>query len=360
VKGLETYRELLGRHDLAKGVAVGERTFVGEEAALAPLSSLQHLAEALRKTDIMGLYERSIAHDGLHDEDIYGSGRHFAYFLFELKGQSSADKERLLSEALGPLVQKFGREEVLPLFPPRIKGRQVTQNLSVRPENDDYPNFYSKARLAYAEKMAVEEVPEAVLDRIRDKEDAILDAYEWYPLLVSDVKGKLIDLCGDVYLVPEAALGWAGSYAEVWNALVERGVGEFYDLDLATDGVYPADEHNQTGRYYAYVRAELKGQSAEGRAQFLQDTLPQKAAKAIGAGELAAIFPPRIAGDLVTQPLTLRPEEDQFASHFNPRKVESGRARAMQQILNNVRAGIQRLVEGKLGSVRKYVILDKT
>jgi hypothetical protein len=229
----------------------------------------------------------------------------------------------------------------------------------VRPENDDYPNFDSKARLAYAEKMAAEEVPEAVLDGIREKEDAILDAYVWYPLVVSDVKGKLIDLCGDVYLIPEAALGWAGSYAELWNALVEKGVAEFYDLDIATDGVYPADEHNQTGRYYAYTRAELKGKTDEGRAQFLQETLPQKAVKGIGAGELAAIFPPRIAGDLVTQPLTLRPEADQFASHFNPKKVESGRARAMQQVLNNARSAIQRRVEEKLGTVKKYIILEK-
>jgi hypothetical protein len=360
VKGLEKYRELLGRSDLAKGVTIGERTFVGEEAAVGPLAALTKLSDALGKAGIMGLYERTIAHDGLHDEDIYGSGRHYAYFLFELKGQSPQDKERLLSEALAAVIQQFGRDEVLPLFPPRIKGRQVTQNLSVRPENDDYPNFYSKSRMSYAEKMAVDEVPDAVLDRIREKQDRILDAYDWYPLMVADPRGKVLELCGDVYLVPDAAVAAVGPYAEAWNALVDKGVEGFYDIDIATDGVYPADENNQSGRFYAYVRAELKGMSAEGRAKFLQETLPPKVVKAVGAEELAGIFPARVAGDLVTQPLTIRPEEDQFASHFNRKKVDSGRLRVVQQVLNNVRSALEERAGSRLGAVKKYIILEKS
>jgi len=360
VKGLEKYRDLLGRMDLSKAVPVGERTFVGEEAALGPLSALERLSQSLMQTGIIGLYERTIAHDGLHDEDIYGSGRHFAYFLFELKGQSPQDKERILAETLAPQIQQFGRDEVLPLFPARIKGRQVTQNLSVRPEDDDYPNFYSKSRTAYAEKMAAEEVPEAVLDRIRQKQDTILDGYDWYPLLVADVKGKLIEVCGDMYLLPESALAAAGVYAELWSTLMEKGVEGFYDISIATDGVYPADEHNAAGRYYAYVRAELKGQSAEGRAGFLQQALPPRAVKAAGPEELAGIFPARVVVDLVTQPLTIRPEEDHYASHFNQKKVESGRRRVIQQVLNNVRSAVEERLAARMGRAKKYIILVKS
>jgi len=86
----------------------------------------------------------------------------------------------------------------------------------------------------------------------------------------------------------------------------------------------------------------------------------KKAAKTLGPQELSVIFPARVAGDLVTQPLTMKPEEEQFASHFNRKKVESGRSRVIQQVLNNVRSAIGEHAGSRLGAVKKYILLEKS
>lgn len=357
---LERYAELLQEIDLENGVAVEERLFVGPEEVIERVRKLEKLFQALNKINILGLYNKTIAHDGMHDEDIYDHGRYYAYFNFELKGQSSEEKEEILVKSLEGIVEEFGREMVLKYFPKVIKGRRVTEDLKIRPEDEDYPSYYSEFRMNYAEKMAKEEVPNKVLSAIRDDEDALLEEYDWNTLYMTSPNGKLIEICGDVYLVEESEIEEVKVYAQLWNFLIENGEESMYDFTIATDGEYPKDDYNPFGRYYAYVKLELKGLSEEGRRQFLKDTLPEDITEKIGIDELVQIFPKVINGDLVTQPLTLRPDEEEFPSHFNNKKIEQGKERAYKQVLYNIRAAIVDRLADILGEVKKVIILEKT
>ncbi|MCD6120767.1 MAG: hypothetical protein J7K04_02905 [Spirochaetales bacterium] len=357
---LERYAKLLEGIDLENGVAVEDRIFVGPEEVIEKVRELEKLYKALSRVNILELYNRTIAHDGMHEEDIYNHGRYYAYFNFELKGQSNEEKEEILVKSLESIVEEFGKELVLKYFPKVIKGRRVTEDLKIRPEDEDYPSYYSEFRTNYAEKMAKEEVPYKVLSGIREDEDALLEEYDWNTLYVTASDGKLIEICGDVYLIEEGEVKEAKVYAQLWNFLIENGKESMYDFSIATDGEYPKDEYNPFGRYYAYVKLELKGLSEDGRKKFLSDTLPEDIVKKIGIEELSQIFPKVINGDLVTQPLTLRPDEEEFPSHFNERKIEKGKERAYKQVLYNIRAAILDRLADILGEIKKVIILEKT
>lgn len=354
---LGRYAELLKKINLEKGIGVGERTFVGPEEVMKEIGVLEDLYRSLKEVDILQLYKESIAHDGLHEEDINRSGRYYAYLLFELKGQSSEEKKEILAKSLTQQVENLGKNNILKYFPGFIKGRQVTEDLHIRPENEDYPSNYSRVRIEYARKMAKDEVPNSVLDKIRDDQDKILDQYDWYTIYVTNSKGTLLEICGNVYLVSSEEGEEIKSYAGVWNTLMEKGVDTFYNFTIATDGDYPEDAHTTIGRYYAYTKFELQGLSEEGRGLFLTDALPERAVKKLGIKELTEIFPAKLNGDPVTQPLTIRPEEDEYPSHFNKRKIERGKKNGYKQILYNIQAEIISRVDEKLREIKKIIIL---
>jgi len=358
VSKLERYAELVREHNPENGVAVDERVFVGPDEVIERVGKLEQLYRALKGIDILALYDRRIAHDGMHDEDIYDHGRYYAYLRFELKGQSREEKEENLVNALAPVVEQFGREAVFKYFPGVIKGRSVTEDLKIRPENEDYPSYYSDFRTNYAEKMALEEVPDKVLSQIRNEEDALLEEYDWNTLYVTDSKGKLIEICGDVYLITDSEIEETKVYAALWNFIIENNEDSLYDFSIATDGEYPKDEYNPFGRYYAYVKLELKGLSDEGRKKFLEDILPEDIVKKIGIDDLIQIFPKTVNGDPVTQPLTLRPDEEEFPSYFNQKKIEKGKERAYKQVIYKIRAAIVEKLAGILGEVKKVIILE--
>ncbi|GEM_PF-1303114 len=357
---IERYSKLLENIDFDDGVVIDDRTYYGPKEAIEEIRELEELYQALKGIDILSLYEKTVAHDGMHDEDIADHGRYYAYLRFELKGQSAEEKEENLLKALAPLAEKFGRDKLIKYFPGTIKGRQVTEDLKIRPEDEDYPSYYSDFRRSYAEKMAKEEVPHVVLSGIREEQEKILNRYDWNTLYVADTGGKLIEVCGDMYLVPGDSYEKVALYAELWNSLVDKGEESFYEFSIATDGEYPRDENNPYGRYYAYVKLELKGLSEEGRSKFLSENLPENVVKGLGMEEIVSIFPSRIDGDLVTQPLTIRPDEEEFESHFNPRKVEQGKKRAYKQVLFNIRAEIIDRLSKLLGEVKKAIILEES
>ena len=148
------------------------------------------------------------------------------------------------------------------------------------------------------------------------------------------------------------------SRSRSWSALVDQGPEAFYDCEVRIDGEYPPDVDGELGRYYAYVRACLKGQAPEDRRKALLASLPAKAVKAIGEEAAASLFKERIDGDQVTASLTIRPEADEFPSYLNAKRIEAGNARLRKQILINVQAEIIAAAEAALGGVGKYIILE--
>ena len=355
---IERIAEALRSLDLGAGVAVEGRTFVGPADAVARLRDLEGIASGLASRDLFALYDRSIAHDGVFDEDIHGSGRYYAYLLYELKGTTPEDREAKLTAALEDLVSQYGKDAVLSRIPARIAGRQVTESLTLRPEPDDYPAYYSKARMSYAEKMALDELPKAVLAGIRADQERLLDSFGWTTVRVQDTGGELADICGDAYLLSAEGLGIVDPYRAIWAATVSGGGDRLYDFDVRTDGEYAVDVDNELGRYYAYVRASLKGQAAGDRRERLLAALPGKAVEAIGADAAAALFKEYIDGDQVTASLTIRPDPEEFPSYFNAKRIEAGKDRLRKQILINVQAEVIGAVERALGGVQKYIILD--
>jgi hypothetical protein len=348
--------------DLGQGVMIDGRLFICPEEVRERLGKLEALAQAIKATDVLSLYRRSIAHDGVYDEDIYHSGRYYAYFVFELLGSSPEEQEKLLTESLSAMVEQFGKEEVLKSFPILIKGRPVTENLTIRPENEDYPSYYSKTRQAYAEKMAAEEVPKAALAYAKEEEEKILNAYAWEVFYAVEGAGKgageLVELCGDLYLVPKEKLNAVAPYRAIWEALASGDVERYYQIEVVNDGEYPADENNPFGRYYAYMKASLKGAGTEERERLLAQSLGAERLKEIGEERLLDYFPETVEGDAVTKPLTLRPENDDFPSYYIQSKLESGRERARKQILLNASAAILSRLAEKAGSTRKVVVLE--
>jgi len=358
VEKLERIAEALRSLDLGAGVLVEGRTFVGPADAVSRLRDLEGIASGLASRDLFALYDRGIAHDGVFDEDINESGRYYAYLTFELKGSTPEEKEALLASALADLVSQYGKDAVISRIPLRIAGRQVTESLVLRPESDDYPAYYSKARMSYAEKMAVEELPKAVLAKIREDQERLLDSFGWTTLRVQEGGGELVDICGDAYLLSAAGLAAVDPYLLIWASLIERGPEAFYDIEIRTDGEYQPDIDEALGRYYAYVRASLKGQASEDRRARLVADLPAEAVKAIGADAAAALFKERVDGDQVTAALMIRPENEDFPSYFNQKKIETGKARLWKQIAINVQAETLAAVERALGGITKYVILE--
>jgi hypothetical protein len=358
VEKLERIAEALRSLDLGGGVAVEGRTFVGPEDAIARLRDLEGIASGLASRDLFALYERRVAHDGVFEEDINQSGRYYAYLLYELKGITPEEKESRLAAALEDLVSQYGKDAVLGRIPDKIAGRQVTESLTLRPESEDFPAYYSKARMAYAEKMALDELPKAVLAGIRADQERLLDSFGWTTLRVQEGGSELADICGDAYLLTAAGLAAVDPFRAIWSALVDQGAEAFYDFEVRIDGEYPADVDGELGRYYAYVRASLKGQSPEDRRQALVAALPAKAVKAIGPEAAARLFKERIDGDQVTASLTIRPEADEFPSYFNAKRIDAGKARLRKQILINVQAEVIAAAEAALGGVGKYIILE--
>ncbi len=354
---LNKYQELLKGINLAKGITIGNRTFVGPKEVMEQVGKLEELYRQFKSLDILQLYNESVAHNGEHDEDIYHSGRYFAYLVFELKGQSREEKKEILVKALSDIVEKHGEETTLKYFPDIIKGRQVTENLSIRPEDDDYPSNYSKSRTEYAKNMSKEEIPETILEKIKEEQDVILDKYDWYTLFVESTDGKLIKICDNFYLTSDNKIKNIENFASIWNFILKEGIDTLYNFNVATDGEYPQDKHNPLGRYFAYVNFELKGQSHAGKLEFLKETLPEKVLKNIDFDIISSIFPMQYKGDLVTQSLTLRPENDEFPSHFNEKKVKRGEKKGFNQILFNIQAEILKLVEERLGEINKIIIL---
>jgi acyl-CoA-binding protein len=358
VDRIERIAAALRSLDLGAGVTIEGRTFVGPADALARLGELEGIAAGLASRDLFALYDKRVGHDGLFDEDIHGSGRYYAYLLYELKGITPEDREAALVAALEELVAKYGKDSVLKYVPARIAGRQVTESLTVRPEPDDYPSYYSKARMAYAEKMAAEELPKAVLAGIRAEQERLLDSFGWTTVRVLESSGEPVDVCGDVYVLSPSGKEAVEPYRSIWSALVSGGPESFYDVEIALDGEYPADKENSFGRYYAYVKASLKGLSQEERRARLLASLPQAAVEAIGPDAAWALFRETMDGDQVTASLTIRPEADEYPSYFNAKKAESGRERSKKQILINTQAEVIAAVERLLGGAKKYIILD--
>lgn len=350
--------EALHSLDLSSGVAVEGRTFVGPADAMARLRDLEGIISGLASRDLFALYERSVAHDGVFEEDINQSGRYYAYLLFELRGSTPEEKEDLLSAALEDLVSTHGKGAVLSKIPARIAGRQVTESLVLRPESEDFPAYYSRARMAYAEKMAQDELPKAILAPFRDEEERILDGFDWTTLRVQPGGTELVDVCGDAYMLTPDGKEVVAPYTEIWASFVEGGCDEYYDLEVRTDGEYPPDIDEALGRYYAYVRAALKGQSAEEQRSRLIAALPAAAVEAVGEEAAAAIFKPRVDGDQVSATLTIRPDADEFPSYLNEKRVEAGMARLRKQVAINAEAEILAAVEQGLGGITKYVILE--
>ena len=91
---IERIAEALRSLDLSAGVTVEGRTFVGPADAVTRLRDLEGIASGLASRDLFALYDRSIAHDGVFEEDIQGSGRYYAYILYELKGRRPRRKRR--------------------------------------------------------------------------------------------------------------------------------------------------------------------------------------------------------------------------------------------------------------------------
>jgi len=358
VEKLERIAQALRSLDLGAGVTVEGRTFVGPADAVSRLRDLEGIASGLASRDLFALYDRGIAHDGVFDADINESGRYYAYVCFELKGSTPEEKEALLASALEDLVSQYGKDAVISRIPPRIAGRQVTESLVLRPEPDDYPSYYSKARMSYAEKMTIEELPKAVLAKFREEQERLLDSFDWTTLRVQEGGGELVDICGDAYMLSPEGLAAVDPYRLIWSSLIERGGEAFYDIDVRTDGEYPPDIDEALGRYYAYVRASLKGQSSEDMRTRLVAALPAEAVKAIGAEAAAALFKETVDGDQVTATLTIRPDAEEFASYLNAKKIETGKARLLKQIAINVQAELLAAVERALGGITKYVILE--
>jgi hypothetical protein len=358
VDKLARIAEALRSLDLASGVKVEERTFVGPADAMERLKDLEGVIQGLASRDLFALYDRSIAHDGVFDEDVNQSGRYYAYLRWELKGTTPEEKEAALAAELQDLVAQYGKDAALGRVPPVITGRQVTEAITLRPESEDFPAYYSKARMTYAEKMALVELPKAVLAGYREEEERILDAFGWTTVRVKDKDGELVDICGDAYLLSAESLAAVEPYRAVWAALVERSPEAFYDFEIRTDGEYPPDVDEELGRYYAYVRASLKGQAPEEKRKLLLANLPSEAVKAMGEEAAAALFKETIDGDQVTASLTIKPEAEDYPSYFNKKRIEAGNERLRRQIAINIQAEALAAVEAKLGGAEKYVILD--
>ncbi len=355
---IERIAQALRSLDLGAGVSVEGRTFIGPEEALAALRDLEGIIAGLLSRDLFALYERTVAHDGVFDEDIHGSGRYYAYFLFELRGITPEEKEALLEKALEDLVAQYGKDAVLKRIPERITGRQITEALTVRPEPDEFPAFYSKARTAYAEKMAVDELPKAVIAPFRAEEERILESFDWTTVRVQDARGEVIDVCGDAYALSSDGLKSVEPYRSIWAAFIDAGPESFYDIEVRTDGVYPSDLDNALGRYYAYVRATLKGQASDERRSRLLEALPAHAVKALGDDAAASLFRETIDGDQVSSSLTLRPEPEDFPSYISEKRLAAGKERLVRQIAIDLQAELLAAVERSLGGTRKYVILE--
>jgi hypothetical protein len=212
--------------------------------------------------------------------------------------------------------------------------------------------------MSYAEKMSVDELPKAVIAGFRTDQERLLDSFGWTAVRVQDKDGEVADICGDAYLLSEKGLAIAEPYRAIWAALVEEGSERFYDFEVRTDGEYPADIDEALGRYYAYVRAALKGQASDDRRALLMAALPAKAVKALGPEAAAALFKEYLDGDQVTASLTIRPESEEYPSYFNAKRIESGKERLKKQIMINVQAEVIGAVEKALGGVEKYIILE--
>jgi len=358
VERIERIAEALRSLDLDAGVAVEGRTFVGPPDAIARLRDLEGIAAGLSSRDLFALYDKSFGNDGVFDEDMHASGRYYAYLRYELKGATPEDREASLVAALEDLITQYGKDAVISRIPARIDGRQISEAITLRPDPDDFPAYYSKSRMAYAEKMILDELPKAVLAGIRADQERLLDSFGWTTLRVQDKAGTVVDICGDAYLLSEQGLAHAEPYRAIWAALVDGGCEKLYDFEVRTDGEYAADIDEALGRYYAYVCATLKGQAPEERRERLLAALPPKAVESLGADVVVALFKASVAGDQVTASLTIRPETEEFASYINAKKVESGKVRLRKQILINVEAELIGAVEGALGGIQKYIILD--
>jgi hypothetical protein len=358
VDRLERIAEALRSLDLGAGVSVEGRTFVGPADAISRLRDLEGIAAGLASRDLFALYDRRFAHDGVFEEDMTQSGRYYGYLLYELKGATPEEKEAGLSAALEDLVSQYGKDPVLSRIPRRIAGRQITEALTLRPESEDFPAYYSKARMSYAEKMALEELPKAVLAGIRADQERLLDSFAWTTLRVQESGTELAEICGDAYLLTAEGLAAVDPYRSIWTALLDQGSEAFYDYEIRTDGEYQPDIDEALGRFYAYVRASLKGQAPEERRARLIAALPAEAVKSVGEEAAAALFKERIDSDQVTASLTIRPESDDFPSYFNAKRIEAGKARLGKQIMINAQAEVIATAERVLGGVSKYIILE--
>lgn len=354
----ERIAEALKTYKIEDSVEIDGRKFVGPDDAMARLRELEEIARALQSIDPLALYDRTYAFDGIFREDIHGSGRFYAYLKFELKGVTPEEKDATITQALSGLAERFGKDSLVALVPRVIDGRQVTENLTVRPEIDEFPSYFSKTRTAYAEKMAADELPKGILAPIKSLEEKILDEYSWTTVFVSDAGGVCVDICGNTYVLSQAETEDVSAYGELWTWVVGDGFHSLYDIEIAIDGEYPQDEQNETGRYFAYVKAVLKGLNSEERRAGLAAAVPGSVMQKLGGETVFSILPETMSGDLVTPALTIRPEADDYPSYFKSAKIESGKERIRKQVLFNLQAEILANVNGRLQDLKKVVILN--
>lgn len=353
--------EIFKSVDLSKAVLADGRWYVGPDDVLKQISLLENLCTRLKSKDLLSLYNKREAYDGKHDDDISHSGRYFAYFLYELKGMTPEEKKANLEELLSDIISEFGYDTMIKYIPDIQKGRQITESLSLRPENEDYPSYFSKTRLSYAEKMSVEEIPKAIIAGIRKDQETILNDFDWTVVYTEEslpekISG-LTEFCGTIFAVSEKAKKDLEPFSDLWRITLDAGVDNMYTVSISHDGQYPIDEYNPFGRYYAYSRAELKGLNTQERYSNLEKLFPDKLFTSLGSS-CNTFFPEVVNGMPVTQPLSIRPDNDEYHSYYNRKKVEEGKLRVQKQVLYQLQASIFEAVEGKIGKLRKLIVLS--
>ena len=212
------------------------------------LRDLEGMAAGLASRDLFALYDRSVAHDGVFERGHNGVGALLRLPPLRAQGRHArgegGERSRLPSRTSCPST---ARTPCSSRIPPRIVGRQVTEALDARPESEDFPAYYSKARMAYAEKMAIEELPKAVLAGIRAEQERLLDSFGWTTLRVEDRAGEVVDMCGDALSPLRGGPGQGRSLsARSGQPSPSGGPSAFYDFDVRTDGEYPPDVDGRT------------------------------------------------------------------------------------------------------------------
>ena len=254
---------------------------MGPAEALARLRDLESIASGLAGRDLFALYERSVAHDGVFEEDIAGSGRYYAYLLYELKGTTPEDREAKLAAALEDLVSEYGKDAIVSRIPARIAGRQVTESLTFVPSPTTTPPTIPRRAWPMPRKWPWTSCPRPSSRASGPTRSASSTPSAGRPCGYAIGTASLRTSAATPTSSPRRPSPWSNPTARSgrprsrWRRRVLR-------FRMRTDGEYPADVDNELGRYYAYVRAALKGQASGERRDRLLAALPDAAVRRSG------------------------------------------------------------------------------